>query len=387
MGTTASAHGRRRVRVRTMVRRLTPLLGALAIVVAGAAPALAAPPPNDNFASSHRILTVPFRQTIDTSDATNSQDDPKPDCGNNSTEKSVWYSYTATQTTRLEANTFESGYDTIVSVWIGSPGMFSQVACNDDVNGVHSRAFFDANLGTTYHIMVSSYSGRGGTLSLSLLPAPDQLELDVSIEDVGYTTAESGKAVIVGEITCSSPAALYIYVEVAQRRGGDRVTGGGSQEIDCTGSERWLVTATGRSPFEAGVSGVDVHVNSEEGAEAFTSKSVPLRSCTIIGTLKDDKIRGTDKNDRICSLAGNDQIFGGLGDDKLRGHDGDDVVVGGSGNDLLTGGYGNDAVSGQSGNDVLYGDHGDDDLDGGPGSDSCQGESGQNRFRSCERKF
>jgi Ca2+-binding RTX toxin-like protein len=71
----------------------------------------------------------------------------------------------------------------------------------------------------------------------------------------------------------------------------------------------------------------------------------------IIGTDGDDGtrlLRGTDNDDRIFGLAGddrargrdgNDILYGGPGDDRMRGDDGDDTLIGGLGNDVL---FGND---------------------------------------------
>ena len=105
----------------------------------------------------------------------------------------------------------------------------------------------------------------------------------------------------------------------------------------------------------------------------------------IILTRKSDFFVGTDANDTIYGLSGNDRIAGGLGDDtilggrgndRLCGNDGDDTLHGGSGNDRLDGGAGNDWLTGGSGNDWLDGGDGDDELDGGVGNDHLLGGTG-----------
>lgn len=119
------------------------------------------------------------------------------------------------------------------------------------------------------------------------------------------------------------------------------------------------------------------------------------------GTLKNDKLTGTDDDDVLVGDAlnlatgekgGNDQIRGGLGDDILYGDAGDqddttapfgngvlDGAVGGR--DRISGGAGSDSIQGDGqrminnavgGNDILFGDDGDDYIFG----DAYEGASG-----------
>ena len=149
----------------------------------------------------------------------------------------------------------------------------------------------------------------------------------------------------------------------------------------------------------------------------------------IIGTEKNDRLRGTNGTDVILGLGGNDRILGKDGDDCLIGGDGNDRIIGGNGNDIifgndgkdrlhggkgndiisagdgkdritgnlgddiLTGGSGKDKISGNRGDDNLYGNSGDDDLKGGSGDDfldggenfdKCEGGSGNNQIINCE---
>lgn len=64
--------------------------------------------------------------------------------------------------------------------------------------------------------------------------------------------------------------------------------------------------------------------------------------CTISGTRRDDRLRGTSGPDLICALGG---------DDRIRGLGGDDVIFGHAGNDVISGGEGRDIVVGNSGRD------------------------------------
>jgi hypothetical protein len=349
-------------------------------------PVLAAPA-NDEFESATPVTALPFEDETNTRDATTAVDDPPPPCGSGNPARSVWYAFTATEDARIQADTRGSNYDTILSVWTGARGSLQNEACNDDAIGVTSAAFFDVSAGQTYYLMVSSYSGPGGSLRLAVGPAPEDLALQASVEDKAWVNAISGQATVTGEVTCTEPADVVVQLVLTQRRDEGVRRGFGSTQLHCEGTERWLLQVGGS--FRKGDAGVDAlaYWNLDPNVRASSSLIVALRSCTIIGSLGDDIINGSNRNDKICSLAGNDILRGRDGDDQLRGHDGDDVIMGGSGNDLLTGGFGNDVLEGASGRDTLYGDAGNDRLVGGRGKDRCTGGSGRDSVRSCERRI
>ena len=94
----------------------------------------------------------------------------------NGDANSIWYSFTPPVNETIEADTVGSliplnpeiggsEADTILAVVTGSPGHFTQVACNDDTEPGQttiSRVSFNATSGTTYYFMVSQYEGVGG---------------------------------------------------------------------------------------------------------------------------------------------------------------------------------------------------------------------------------
>ena len=94
------------------------------------------------------------------------------------------------------------------------------------------------------------------------------------------------------------------------------------------------------------------------GVEEFGASP---RGCTITGTARADRLRGTRGDDVICGLGGDDRIDGGGGDDALFGDAGRDRVDGGEGDDTLYGGEGDDALKGEI-------------VSGGPGTDALDGE-------------
>ena len=95
------------------------------------------------------------------------------------------------------------------------------------------------------------------------------------------------------------------------------------------------------------------------------------------GTNNDDSaLRGSQNNNLIYALAGNDDVRGRAGDDVLFGGAGDDRLEGDEGNDILFGGDGNDTLRGEQGQDILFGGAGNDDMRGGIGDDALFGGAG-----------
>lgn len=87
------------------------------------------------------------------------------------------------------------------------------------------------------------------------------------------------------------------------------------------------------------------------------------QAATIVGTLGEDDLRGTNGRDVIVGLAGNDRIDAGSGDDLVCGGDGRDRIRGGTGDDRLFGQL--NGFRADRGGGMWYGDT----LEGGPGDD------------------
>src|SRR6266545_2991365 len=115
-------------------------------------------PTNDDFANATVINSVPFSITEDTSQATFDPSDPSG-CSSNG---SVWFAYTPSSNVQIDADTFGSSYDTVLSAWTGTQGALSLIACNDDFSGLQSKISFQATGGTTYYFMVGRCCGDGG---------------------------------------------------------------------------------------------------------------------------------------------------------------------------------------------------------------------------------
>src|SRR6266851_7290706 len=172
----------------------------------------APPPPHDNFANATNINPYTFGEVQDSSGATTESMDPTPPCvqqsqGNtgghpNGAYNSIWYKFTPVVSAPLNMDTSGSSYDSVLSVWSGSPGSLVNVACNDDiipgVNIQSQLANVQLTAGTTYYIMVSSFGppdpnpiALGGrtffnfSFNGGLTPAP-------TITSISPTSANSG---------------------------------------------------------------------------------------------------------------------------------------------------------------------------------------------------
>src|SRR6266404_5630123 len=149
---------------------------------------------------------LPYVNTRDTTTATTDPNDPNhPNCGSGTApvcqggantgtfctddsecpgsscvqfgqdSNSVWYSFTPTTSGLVNATTFASDYDTVLTVYTGgcgtTPTNWTEVACNDDNDALaQSDLTLAVTMNTTYLFEVTRYSGRtgGGALRFAL---------------------------------------------------------------------------------------------------------------------------------------------------------------------------------------------------------------------------
>jgi len=198
---------------------------------------IAPPPPNDDFNQATVAPSIPFTVNEDVTNATVAPDDPF--CVNRN--QTVWFAFTPSTNIRLEANTFGSNYDTTLSVYTGTRGALTQIACNDDSNGtLQSRVRFNAVAGTTYFFMVSSFSHvASANLTFNLLEAPPLLSITPSVNQFGSIDPNMGTATISGFISCSQPAFVTLSGQLKQTRGDIPITGFFSAFVPCNGTTPW----------------------------------------------------------------------------------------------------------------------------------------------------
>ena len=135
-------------------------------------------PANDDFANRITVGSLPYTvNNLNTANATTQGNDPSHPCGSIATPKqsrSVWYQFTPGSSARYNFNTNGSNYDTVLSLWTGSFGSLSNVACDDD-GGTGLQSSMDVNLngGTPYYIEVLRFGDNsGGLMNLSISELP-----------------------------------------------------------------------------------------------------------------------------------------------------------------------------------------------------------------------
>jgi IPT/TIG domain len=149
---------------------------------------VAAPSPasNDNIEFAADAITIPWRTTEDTTQATVNTGgftDPTPSCAPGTAAlggraRSVWFEFIAPANGTAVVNTRFSNYTTILSAFTGSPSSLTPVAGACATGNVpaagaspaESLIKFTVTNGTVYFIMVTDASagGAGGTLTYSL---------------------------------------------------------------------------------------------------------------------------------------------------------------------------------------------------------------------------
>jgi len=99
---------------------------------------------------------------LDNTIAATAIDDPAFSCGAvGSGAGSLWLTFVAADTdvTISTCNTFDSTVDTLIAVYDGTCGSFTELACNDDACGLQSSVCVSGlSIGTTYYVQVATFS-------------------------------------------------------------------------------------------------------------------------------------------------------------------------------------------------------------------------------------
>lgn len=244
--------------------------------------AIAAPPSNDDFDSAITVTEpLPFMNNTNTVEATTAPDDPE--CAGQGT--TVWYSFTPSENMRIQAKTFGSDYDTTLSVYTGTRGNLTQIACNDDTGSLQSSVTFDAVAGQTLFFMVGAFgSGPGGNLVFTVDVAPPPLTIDLSIDPTGSFDRIIGDATIRGTVTCSVPTSVDVFGELKQSVGRlNLFRGFFGTSVTCNGITPWEVTISaengrfGGGRAKASVNASTFDPNTGEFVEDSASAIVRLR--------------------------------------------------------------------------------------------------------------
>jgi len=127
-------------------------------------------PSNDNFGGATAIAGLPFVDNVDITDATLETGETPPFCAfGNATGRTVWYSFTPSQTGWVSA-TINAGFNTVVAVDTGSSlTSLIPVVCRSVFGGTST---FQALGGTTYYFQVDGMFGGAGALEFRLEAIP-----------------------------------------------------------------------------------------------------------------------------------------------------------------------------------------------------------------------
>jgi hypothetical protein len=172
-------------------------------------PAQAAAPANDDFDHAEIITSLPYTTSLDTTEATRSDDDP-PACWATSPQATVWYAYTAPADLRLKAE-LTANFDVMLGVLIGTRGSLGVVDCSALMNPL----LLDLHVGQTYYFMIGGGDWGGSvngsaTLTLALIPPPpnDEFNNAIAISALPFSDTQDVSAVT---RAADDPATCWSY--------------------------------------------------------------------------------------------------------------------------------------------------------------------------------
>lgn len=134
------------------------------------------PPGNDNFSNAEIITSLPFRKTIDVSDATIEPDEQQWCYG---MDRTVWYSFTPPETIEVRADFFGTTINSNMNIYLAyGPGISDLDVLTCTI--VYGPFSFIAEKGKTYYLQAG---GTGtGTVTLELEAVKQVIEVSIDIK-------------------------------------------------------------------------------------------------------------------------------------------------------------------------------------------------------------
>jgi Family of unknown function (DUF6299) len=235
---------------------------ALPALTAGAA--FAAAPANDTFAGATVISSLPFSQTLDTSEATTDAADPQA-CGSfPSATRTVWYSYTPVADQVVTVDASSNSYRVGIGVVTGAPGGFTRVDCN------LFTSHFLATAGQTYHMVLTDFDGNGnGILNLSASGSPPP-QTALTIDPIGRVNPRTGVATVTGTVSCSNSSSTLVFADLSQPIPRSRTTASAATfDVTCDGDDHpWSISET---PYSGKFTGGPAQVSASSSACAIVT--------------------------------------------------------------------------------------------------------------------
>lgn len=253
------------------------LIVGLTLAIAG--PAYAAPA-NEGVAGAEVIRTLPFTDTVETTDTAGAPEATSAFCTD--LLHTVWYSVTATEDGFLRADTGGSDFDTVIVAYADTAGGLVEVGCDDDEGPVapDSQLTFAVTAGTTYLIQVGGTSqAPTGSLVFHLQESGPPFGIGGITIDRAIVRRRGSVVSVTGTIEClGTPEDVTVDVSLVERTGSRTVTGEGTVTIEeCRGTTTFTaeVTAT-NGRFVPGRASVGVTATSQ--TDTFvTSTTIRLR--------------------------------------------------------------------------------------------------------------
>jgi hypothetical protein len=118
----------------------------------------------------NEITVLPYTETIETGLATSVASDPLQSCtagGPSQNFNSVWYAFTAPAAMTLVVDTVGTSYNTVLTVYSGTCGALTELACSDNSPTLGTRSRIGIALGAGEAVLIEATkfgSGTGGTL-------------------------------------------------------------------------------------------------------------------------------------------------------------------------------------------------------------------------------
>jgi hypothetical protein len=248
-----------------------------------AEPAYAAVPANDTIQTATEITTVPFTDTVDTTEATTDafETSLNADCGAPAVEHGVWYHATITQSGTYTADTSQSDYGTGIMVLAGPANAPTFLTCGPRAVTGPLTAGQDVFLlvfgdGTT--------TATSGTMVLTVEPAAPAPTVNLTVAPRG-SFGRDGSVTIHGTISCTGDGRLAdVSGQMSQRVGRALFFGlfDTQPAVVCDGTPQpWTGTASPQNGlFRGGHLNVDVSALVCDGScgSAEVTATVQLKS-------------------------------------------------------------------------------------------------------------
>jgi len=245
------------------MKRVAFLISIVAILSLGmAAPVLAAVPDNDAYDGRTVIDSIPFTQSIDTTEATTDADDAEANdpilCGAPATDASVWYESVAPADGFFLVDVSASDFPAGVIVASGSPGGLTFVTCGP------GAVIFAGVSGVAYAILAFDFfTATGGMLNITVDEVPPPPVVELTVDPAGSFNARTGAATIRGTVTCTGGDEFAkLSVQVSQTVGRFKFFGEGGTNVTCDGTiQPWSAEAISQAgKFGGGKASVLAHL-------------------------------------------------------------------------------------------------------------------------------